>query len=153
MMVPDGLNVCYRLNQCTFNLTLTSLLQSDGELVQTAVPRPMEIENYIQHGLAVEAGVARSLEFMESWSQKAVDQWLRDMLPKPFEWLDARFGLPDVENGEVHWVLLQRDQRRLFVVERNPTTGAELSRAKGTAARNPAQWNVRIGWSIYGTVP
>jgi hypothetical protein len=128
------------------------LLQSDGELVQTAVPKPMEIENYIQHGLAVEAGVAKSLEFMESWSQKAVDQWLRDLLPKPFEWLDARFGHPDIESGEVHWVLLQRDQRHLFAVKRNPTTGAELSRAKGTAARNPSQWNVRIGKLISGKV-
>jgi hypothetical protein len=107
MMVPDGLNVSCCLNQRTSNSRLTFLLQLDGELVQTVVTKPMEIKNYIQHGLVVEAGVARSLEFMESWSQKAVDQWLRDMLPKPFQWLDARFGHPDIENGEVHWVLLK----------------------------------------------
>lgn len=119
------------------------MLQSLGELVGTSVPGPKIVQQYLQDGLAVDEHNGQPLEFRESWSQAAVDQWFRRILPKPFEWLDARFGIP--EDGEFHWVLLRRDQRALFVVRHKASTGVELSKAKGTAARNPSQWNVRIG--------
>lgn len=119
-------------------------MQSKGELKHSTAPRPKEIEDYLRCGLAADEGDT-TLEFQESWSQEAVDNWLRSILPKPFEWLDARYGRPDTENGDVHWVLLGRDRKTLFVVARKTTTGAELSKMKGIAGRNPSQWSIRIG--------
>lgn len=98
----------------------------------------------MQNGLAISES-DRDMQFRESWSQQAIDTWVRELLPKPFAWLDARYGIPDIENGEVHWVLLKRDHSTLFVVGRKEITGTELSNAKGTVAKNPSQWSVRIG--------
>lgn len=138
-MVPDGVNV---RNQVSVKIRFT--FNSQGELKHSAAPRPKEREDYLRYGLAADEGDT-TLEFRESWSQEAVDDWLCSILPKPFEWLDACYGRPDTENGDVHWVLLGRDRKTLFIVARKTTTGAELSKAKGTAGRNPSQWNVRIG--------
>lgn len=106
----------------------------------------MILEEYLEHGLAVDTTEGRVMEFFESWSQARLDEWLREHLPKSFEWLDARYGHPDLENGETHWVLLKRDHSRLFVVGRNKqVTGVEMSKAKGTAGKGYEQWHVRIG--------
>jgi hypothetical protein len=144
LMVPDGVNVRSLVSVWMGFMFNSSFLQSKGELKHSTTPRPKEIEDYLRCGLAADEGDT-TLEFQESWSQEAVDNWLWIILPKPFKWLDARYGRPDTENGDVHWVLLGRDRKTLFVVARKTTTGAELSKMKGIAGRNPSQWSIRIG--------
>jgi len=82
------------------------------------------------------------------WNQSALDDWLRHLLPKPFEWLDACFGRPDLDSNKFHWVLLRKDRTTLFVVERDPTTGADVAAAKGTVGRKFTDHAVRIGQSV-----
>ena len=53
----------------------------------------------------VGADGGNDLEFSIGWSMVDIDQWLRCLLPKPFEWLDACCDILDI-----HWVLLNLDR-------------------------------------------
>jgi len=119
------------------------LYQANGELVQSKSPSMQQLEKYMQSSLAVDHDGDRELEFGLGWDQSAFDDWLRRLLPKPFEWLDMRFGRP--ESGTFHWVLLRKNRSRLFVVKRDVTTGVQVSAVKGTTGRKFTDYSVRIG--------
>ena len=93
--------------------------------------------------LAVDRDGDNNLEFELGWDQTALDEWLRRLLPNPFEWLDARFGRPKA--GKFHWVLLRKNRSSLFVVKREVTTGMQVSAVKGTTGHKFTNYCVRIG--------
>lgn len=86
-----------------------------------------------------------NLEFGEVWSQKAIDQWVRHLFPKAFEWLDAHFGHPDQDDNKYQWVLLQKDQSELFVVGREIINGEDLQAAMVTTGRKWQDRCLKIG--------
>ncbi|KIJ63931.1 hypothetical protein HYDPIDRAFT_40602 [Hydnomerulius pinastri MD-312] len=123
LMIPDGLD-------------------EDGTLIGDRKPSKSTLEHFVQYGLLVREDEGKDLEFLVSWNMDAIDIWLRRLLPKPFQWLDARCGLPLA--GEYHWVLLGSDRQRYFVVSRTTTTGKDLDQAKGTTGRKYTTHSVVI---------
>lgn len=90
------------------------------------------------------------LEFYASWSMVDIDLWLRRLLPKAFEWLDACRGVMDF-----HWVLLNTDRLTHFILTRPTITGKELDEVKGTS-RKFTSYSIAIGTFYYShisTVP
>lgn len=115
-------------------------MQSEGELNVIKWPSPTLVERYRKHELVVSKD---DLEFKESWNQKAVDQYLRQLFPKAFEWLDTHQGVP--KDGEYQWVLVGKDRNRVYVVQKSLITGDEVNYYKGTKGRNYREAWVRIG--------
>ncbi|KAJ7728404.1 hypothetical protein B0H14DRAFT_3169388 [Mycena olivaceomarginata] len=102
----------------------------EGDLRDDHCPTPAQVEKLLKYHLAVsKPGGDGSLEFGLDWSQSQIDEWLRELLPLLFEFLDSRY--PDAKPPALHWALLGKDQRTLFVMERETITGAELDQAKG----------------------
>ncbi|KAJ6552957.1 hypothetical protein B0H19DRAFT_1155328 [Mycena capillaripes] len=115
----------------------------EGDLRDNHCPTPAQVEKLLKYHLAVlKAGGDRPLEFGLEWSQSRIDEWLRELLPLLFEFLDSRY--PDLIPPALHWALLGKDQRTLFVMERDAITGAELDQAKGPAARKFKDHVLRI---------
>ncbi|KAF8546046.1 hypothetical protein OG21DRAFT_1518381, partial [Imleria badia] len=127
MMTPHGLTAAGRLSDCK-------------------VPQKSELEEYRQHGLLIsEDGGSEQdcdIEFLVLWSMNDIDSWLRRLLPKPFEWLDARLGKP--AEGSFHWVLLNSERKRYFVLMRPTITGKELDEMKGSVGRKFTAFSVVI---------
>ncbi|KAJ6603887.1 hypothetical protein B0H10DRAFT_2078524 [Mycena sp. CBHHK59/15] len=86
--------------------------------------------------------------FRLDWTQQQLDQWLRKNLRLLFKFLDLRY--PGNAAPGFHWVLLGKSLRKLYVKHRPQITGAEVSEAKGPAARKYTEHAVRIGESLFG---
>lgn len=87
----------------------------------------------------------KELQFSPDWDQKRIDKWFRDLFPLLFEYLDYRYP-GDAASG-YHWVLLGKDQRTLFLMDRERITGAELNESKGPTRRKFTEHVVRFGVS------
>ena len=87
----------------------------------------------------VGADGGNDLKFNIGWSMVNIDQWLRCLLPKPFEWLDACRGILDI-----HWVLLNSDRQNHFVLTWPTITGRELDKVKGVAGRRFTSYSIAI---------
>ncbi|KIJ06897.1 hypothetical protein PAXINDRAFT_19901 [Paxillus involutus ATCC 200175] len=129
LMIPDGFD-------------------EDGTLVGERRPSKSALENFVGYGLLVREDEGKDLEFLVSWSMDAIDIWLRRLLQKPFQWLDACCGLPAA--GEYHWVLLGFDRQKYFVITRATTTGKDLDQAKGTTGRKYTTHSIVIGKEAAG---
>ena len=121
MMIPFGLN-------------------PTGSLRSKKKPGKSELETYRQYGLVVDADGEKDLEFNTSWSVVDIDMWFWRLLPKAFEWLDARRGPLDI-----HWVLLNSDRLNLFILTQPTITGKELDEVKGLAGRSIMSHSIAIG--------
>lgn len=69
------------------------------------------------------------LEYDRTWNTQEIDRWMRTLFPKAFEWLDARWGRP--EDGTLHWILLQKVQRKVIIIDRASLTGEHLHSSIG----------------------
>ena len=83
------------------------------------------------HRLAVRATQDREIKFGRNWSAERCDQWLRELLPVPFEYNDNRNEASGVTTKSA-FVLLGREQKKLTVVAiRRPPSGQEFFDFKG----------------------
>lgn len=96
-----------------------------------------------QRGLVVEKEHGKDIQFSPDWDVGDIDRWLRGLFLKVFWWLDAYLGSPT--EGSFHWVLLQKEQRKLFVLERLQMSGKDLILTRGPAGRKYLEYTIRIG--------
>ena len=102
-----------------------------------------ETEMWKQRGLVVEKERGRDIQFSPDWDARDIDRWLCGLFPKVFQWLDAYLGSPT--EGSFHWVLLQKERRKLFVLERAEMSGKDLILTWGPAGRKYLEYTIRIG--------
>lgn len=125
-------------------MILMGLGKNEGELLIDRCPSSKDAEKLLKHKLAaLRTPDKQEIEFALEWKQKRVDKWFRELIPKLFEFMDARY--PENAPPELHWVLLGKHQRTVFVKNRPDITGEELEDAKGPANRNHKDHIVRIG--------
>ncbi|KAG9309790.1 hypothetical protein JVU11DRAFT_10166 [Chiua virens] len=118
-------------------------LGADGELTDSRKLGKAELEELRDYGMLVSEHDEQPIEFRISWTTTDIDLWLRRLLPKPFQWLDAHLGRPD--EGSFHWVLLSSERKRYFRLRRTTITGKELDEVKGTTGRKFTSFSVIIG--------
>ncbi|EPQ50171.1 hypothetical protein GLOTRDRAFT_134195 [Gloeophyllum trabeum ATCC 11539] len=113
-----------------------------------------DYEKLQKAGLAASRDGNDVLSFCKEWSSPAIDEWLRRLLPHPFEYLDARHGQP--EEGQYHWKLLSRSRKVMDVVERpGDITGRDMFMVRGGPGKNRDDYVVhfssvhRIPGSVY----
>jgi hypothetical protein len=71
------------------------LKDDDGNLVTTIVPDLGKQSSLESRGLLFDGGQTKSSLYISSdWTAAEVAEWLREKLPKPFEWLDANVSPP-----------------------------------------------------------
>ncbi|RXW17401.1 hypothetical protein EST38_g8454 [Candolleomyces aberdarensis] len=117
-------------------------LDDDGELVNTKTPGAKVLEDLRQHRLVVDKSpTGRILEFCVTWSQVQIDEWLHGLFPDAFAWLDKFFPL---EKGNYHWKLAASRYTKLFVIQREETTGNDLYTARGSASRAYRDYTLRF---------
>jgi hypothetical protein len=75
-------------------------------------------------------GSKGELWFCEEWSNECLDQWLREILPKPFAYLDKEYGVP-TDAKKQHWRLLGSHRKRLKK-HRPVADGYAFKEVKGT---------------------
>ncbi|KAF8587645.1 hypothetical protein K439DRAFT_1614192 [Ramaria rubella] len=108
-----------------------------GVTNHSLIPRHVNrtIAKLKNQGLAVSADEKGTLVFQKKWTTAQIDQWLRELLLKPFEYLDTKWGIPD---GEFHWVLVKIYRKRLLEKQGENPNGYDLLEAIG---------NTRTAWN------
>ncbi|KAJ6491341.1 hypothetical protein C8R47DRAFT_1070889 [Mycena vitilis] len=127
---------------------ITCGLTSEDDLRVSQCPTGKPLEYAGKKKLAVfkmktDDGGSKDLEFGLEWNQKRIDKWFRQLLPLLFSFLDSRYpenALP----GKFHWFLLGKDNRTLYVIDREIITGAELDANKGQTARKYSEHAIRF---------
>ncbi|KAF8572846.1 hypothetical protein K439DRAFT_1625491 [Ramaria rubella] len=99
----------------------------DDSLNDKSAPTLQSIGRLKRQGLAVSANEKGALLFQKNWNMGQVDQWLQDLLPKLFQYLDTKWSIPE---EEYHWVLIKiyrkRDNgmawnsQKVLIVSRHP---------------------------------
>ncbi|KAJ7476050.1 hypothetical protein FB451DRAFT_1173968 [Mycena latifolia] len=119
---------------------ITGGLDGEGEPRNTTCPTKSKVEKSLRYKLTVlKTRDGKELEFDVNWNQKRIDQWFRELFSSLFEFLDLRY-----QGQDYHWVLLGKDQRKLFAMNREIITGEELFQAKGPASRPASDQVIRI---------
>lgn len=120
----------------------SSRIQSDRTLIDERTPSVADVEIYRASGMAIRH-IDQVLTYEITWDLQEIDDWMRSLFPKAFEWLDARWGVP--EAGELHWVLLQKSRQRLYILDRPQMTGDDLREAQRVPGRGWEDHTLRIG--------
>ncbi|KAG9310191.1 hypothetical protein JVU11DRAFT_9822 [Chiua virens] len=95
------------------------------------------------YGLGADGELADSRKLGKAKLEELyIDLWLRHLLPKPFQWLDAHLGRPDEDS--FHWVLLSSERKRYFHLRHTTITGKELDEVKGTTGRKFTSFSMII---------
>ncbi|KAF8577177.1 hypothetical protein K439DRAFT_1622312 [Ramaria rubella] len=76
----------------------------DDSLNYTSAPTLQSIGRLKNRALAVSTSEKGSLVFQKNWSMMQIDQWLWELLLKPFKYHDTKWG---VAGDEFHWVLVK----------------------------------------------
>ena len=108
-----------------------------GMLHMPKKPSGQVHETLRHYNLLVSEDSKDDIEFGLDWSADAINAWLRRLLHKLFDWLDAHCGKPAA--GFYHWILLGAAGHQLYVINRPTVTGKVLDEVKGTAGR---KWNL-----------
>ncbi|KAF8516283.1 hypothetical protein JB92DRAFT_3114333 [Gautieria morchelliformis] len=116
-------------------------ISDDGELNNDATPDGEVEGNLESWGLAV-LGAKGTLWFCEEWNNERLDEWLREILPKPFSFLDNEYGVP-ADAKKRHWRLLESSRKRLKK-HRSVADGYAFKEVKGTAAAHPGDPDIWV---------
>lgn len=135
-------------------LTLTlSNPQGKGEekslqLCDKQYPSVTFEEELRKYGLYLTKGLdGEQLSFSPDWNTKAIDRWLRSLTGSLFAHLDTVYGVRDGTEGRVHWAILRRERKSLFLIDRIAPSGEDLEEAKGTHGRDWRFYSARFGMS------
>ncbi|KAF8532465.1 hypothetical protein JB92DRAFT_997079 [Gautieria morchelliformis] len=116
-------------------------ISDDGELNNDATPDGEVEGNLESWGLAV-LGAKGTLWFCEEWNNERLDEWLREILPKPFSFLDNEYGVP-ADAKKRHWRLLESSRKRLKK-HRSVADGYAFKEVKGTAGKAWTEYKIYI---------
>ncbi|KAJ6469985.1 hypothetical protein C8R45DRAFT_1105076 [Mycena sanguinolenta] len=118
---------------------ITSGLDSKGELREPRCPSSSEFEALFSCDLAVvQTEKGEEIRFKKNWDQARIDKWMRVLMPDVFMFLDQRYP-----EEAYHWVLLNKDRLKLYVMKR-PITGELLEEVKGSKSKPAAEHAIRI---------
>ncbi|KAJ6491003.1 hypothetical protein C8R45DRAFT_1137952 [Mycena sanguinolenta] len=110
---------------------ITRGLDAEGNLRGDHCPKGSEFEGLLDLGLAVlKTAEAEDLSFKKTWDHPRIDKWFRQLFPAVFEFLDSRY--PDDVQPAYHWVVLNKDRLKLYVMKRTGVDGALLDDVKGS---------------------
>ncbi|KAF8592701.1 hypothetical protein K439DRAFT_1610456 [Ramaria rubella] len=118
ILIPEGLDNAYHANQSRGRLKITSTPEGAREGELEAV------------GLAV-FGKKGVLKFFQEWSNLRIDEWLRDLFPEVFAFLDEAYPDPGPQR---HWCLLKSSHNKLSK-HKAIAEGLDLDEAKGVKGR------------------
>ena len=137
-MIPDGL-VCF-LSLLSFILIAHYFLLQDesGDLVRTTVPNLSQQSRLESQGLLNDGGHDKSLSISASWTAAEVEEWLREKLPKPFQWLDD-----NTSPSDLRYRLLIKAASKFSLCTSTAPTGYDLSKYKGGSGKS---WVARQVW-------
>ncbi|KAF8586630.1 hypothetical protein K439DRAFT_1615008 [Ramaria rubella] len=107
----------------------------DDSLNDTSAPTLQSIGRLKNQGLAVSTSEKGSLVFQKNWNTMQIDQWLRKLLPKPFKYLDTKWG---VTEDEFHWVLVKVYRKKSLEKQGENPNGYDLLEAIGDSGM---AWN------------
>jgi hypothetical protein len=118
------------------------MVQDDGELNNDTTPDG-EVEGNLETWDLAVLGAKGTLWFCEEWNNERLDEWLREILPKPFSFLDSEYGAP-MDAKKRHWRLLESSRKRLKK-HRSVADGYAFKEVKGTAAKAWTEYKIYIG--------
>jgi hypothetical protein len=84
----------------------------------------------------------KEIVFKKTWDHQRIDKWVRGLMPDVFHFLDHRY--PENARPAYHWVLLNKDRLKLYVMKR-PITGELLEEVKGLKSKTAGEHAIRIG--------
>lgn len=92
----------------------------------------------------------KALVFDVNWQFEAIDDFIRNLLPRPFEYADANVSRSKskapADKAKPIWVLLSKERRRLAVVPGvTKPTGKDLERFKGRDKASIKDSHIFIG--------
>jgi hypothetical protein len=132
-------SVLQPVNDLTDSHVTVLLKDNEGDLVTTAFPNLSKQSQLESHGLLVDGGQTKSSLYISSaWTAAEVMEWLREKLPKPFEWLDANVSPPSL-----HFQLLIKTGTRFSLCPSTAPTGYDLSKYK---SGNGKAWSAKQIW-------
>ncbi|KAJ7751392.1 hypothetical protein B0H16DRAFT_1840655 [Mycena metata] len=121
----------------------------EGELRDKGCPMGAKVEQARKRQLAVfKTRDNEELLYDATWEQARIDKWLHQLMPMVFEFLDTRYPEEGVASA-YHWLLLGKEQRRLYVMDRDTITASDLTEAVGSTKRPPHEHVLRIGESCF----
>ncbi|TFY81330.1 hypothetical protein EWM64_g2679 [Hericium alpestre] len=109
-------------------------LTKSGLLKDKRAPDTEDAEALRRLGLCHMSEGGVPLQYSQEWKMQRINDFVRQLLPNLLNYLDARYGVP--KEGESHWRLLKKQQRKLVLIDRTTITGVELTNAKGSSGRN-----------------
>ncbi|KAJ7180883.1 hypothetical protein C8R46DRAFT_1028281 [Mycena filopes] len=122
---------------------ITAGLDADGDLRDKACPMGEKVEKARKYQLAVfKTQDDKDIVYDPTWKQTRIDKWFRQLLPLLFEFLDAQYPAEVVSS--VHWILLGKAQRKLFVMDRDTISGVDVAEAIGSSKRPLQEHILRI---------
>jgi hypothetical protein len=81
------------------------------------------------------------LKFDIGWSSKRLDEWLWENLPKPFAYLNSKYGDP---GDDMHWLLLKIKRVKLER-QSEKSCGYNFANTKGSANKAWYEYKTMIG--------
>jgi hypothetical protein len=97
--------------------------------------KPQYIGKLEHCGLAMSTSVKGRLTFAKGWSSARLDEWLWQALPKPFAYLDEKYGDPGKGN---HWVLTKVLHKKTLERQGDSANGYDFLEAFGDSS---TPWN------------
>jgi hypothetical protein len=128
---------------CSFT-HVNFIIQPDESLANWREPNPSQIDELVKLGFAT-IGNKGDLKFGNEWNTKRIDEWLQDLLPVVFEWLDILSD--DQDEGKYPWQLLKANRSRLQLHHELPDRYDVLD-AKGSKSKGWQDSKLFFGKSI-----
>lgn len=121
--------------------------QVEGDLVMEKPPSRTAIARMERQCCAVRSGPTMKLEIDQNWSHNEVTEFLKDLLPLPFDYAERHFRRNRRSSGNLSpvWVLVNKEKGEFDVVPDERPNGRDLYRYKGREGASSAESHIYIG--------